>query len=789
MIDDAQWLDRASRQALAFVARRLLAERIAMVFAVREPTDADELDGLPELVVDGLADDDARTVLASGINGPLDTRVRDRILAETRGNPLALLELPRGLTPAELAGGFGLPDRGPLSGRIERSFLRRFESLPSDSRQLLLLAAAEPTGDVPLLWRAAERLGIGADAAGPAEAAELLELGARVRFRHPLVRSAIYRAATQSEREAVHRALAETTDPEADPDRRAWHRAHAAAGLDEAVAGELERSAGRAQARGGIAAAAAFLERAAELTPDPAQRGTRALAAAQAKLDAGAPEAAEALLATAELAPLDELQRARLERLRAKIAFARTRGRDAPALLLDAARRLEPLDAAMARETHLEAMAAAMFAGRLGGTPGVREAAEAAQAAPPAAQPPRAVDLLLDGLATRFTEGYAAGCAAAAQRARRVPPRGGPDGTRRALALAGVSDGAGSLGRRALARARDAWAARRARDGRAQRCSAIAAHVSRGAPRPRGSVRRRVLADRGDRRAHAGDRHGTAEVRVVDAARVARRRGRGASRCSRPARRRGDGAGRGHGAWRADWATALLHNGNGRYAEALAAAQRGCEHDDVGLFAWCLVELIEAGVRSGATDAASAALERLSERTQASGTDWALGIEAGSRALLSDGPGAEPLYREAVERLERTRGVVHVARAQLLYGEWLRREQRRVDAREQLRAAHETFSRIGAEGFAERARRELSATGETVRRLTVETRDLLTPQEALIAGRAVDGQTNPEIGAELFISPRTVEYHLHKVFTKLGIGSRKELRAALAGAGGAAAPA
>jgi hypothetical protein len=403
MIDDAQWLDRASRQALAFVARRLLAERIAMVFALREPTDADELDGLPELVVDGLDDDDARAVLASGVNAPLDAHVRDRILAETRGNPLALLELPRGLTPAELAGGFGLPDRGPLTGRIERSFLRRFESLPGDSRTLLLLAAAEPTGDVPLLWRAAERLGIDADAAGPAEAAELLELGARVRFRHPLVRSAIYRAATQPEREEVHRVLAEATDPDADPDRRAWHRAHAAAGLDEAVALELERSAGRAQARGGIAAAAAFLERAAELTPDPPRRGTRALAAAQAKLDAGAPEAAEALLATAELGPLDELQRARLRWLHAQIAFARTRGGDSPALLLDAARRLEPLDVAMARETHLEAMAAAMYAGRLGGTPSVLDAAEAAMAARRAQHPPGAVDLLMDGLATCFT--------------------------------------------------------------------------------------------------------------------------------------------------------------------------------------------------------------------------------------------------------------------------------------------------------------------------------------------------------------------------------------------------
>jgi hypothetical protein len=405
VIDDVQWLDRASRQALAFVARRLLAEPIAMVFAVREPGDANELAGLPELFVDGLGDRDARKVLASGISGPLDTRVRDRIVAETRGNPLALLELPRGLTPAELAGGFGLPDRGPLSGRIERSFLRRFESLPRDSRWLLVTAAAEPIGDVTLLWRALDRIGIAPEAVGPAEATGLIELGARVRFRHPLVRSAIYRAAAAPARQQVHHALAEATDPEADPDRRAWHRAHATAGLDEEVARELELSADRAKGRGGVAAAAAFLERAAELSPDPAHRGARALAAAQAKLEAGAPEAADALLSTAELAPLDELQRARLQMLRAQIAFAVRHGSDAPSLLLDAARRLVSLDAALAREACLEALAAAIFADGLENT---RDARALARDAAPAARPPEPRDLLLDGLATRVAEGYAA---------------------------------------------------------------------------------------------------------------------------------------------------------------------------------------------------------------------------------------------------------------------------------------------------------------------------------------------------------------------------------------------
>jgi DNA-binding CsgD family transcriptional regulator len=778
LVDDVQWLDRASAQTLAFVARRLLAERIAIVFAVREPNDVTELNGLPEMVVAGLAEDVARSLLASAMPGRLDERVRDQIVAETRGNPLALLELPRGLTPAELAGGFGLFDARPLASRVEETFAQRVETLPRETQRLLLLAAAEPVGDVSLLWRAAERLGIRGDAGKPAEAAALIDLGIRVRFRHPLVRSATYRSADFHDRQDVHRALAEATDPATDPDRRAWHRAQAAPGPDEAVAHELERSADRAQARGGAAAAAAFLARAAELTPEPAARGRRAVAAAQAKFDAGASDAALELLATAELAPLDELQRARLERLRAEIAFARTRGSNAPALLFDAARRLEPLDAVMARETHLEAMVAAMYAGRLGDKPGVREAAEAARAAPPAPQPPTAVDLLFDGLATRFTEGYAAG----------VPP------LRRALdAFRGV-EGLDARDARwlwlACRLAQDLWddelwyelatrGLRVARDTGALRVLPTAAtyraclHVHAGAFAAASS-----LIEEADAIVEAT---GLAPLKLASLMLAAWRGNEaetlGLLEAGVPqARARGEGLALGV----ADWTTALLYNSQARYAEALAAAERGCEPDDVGLFAWNLVELIEAGVRSGVTDATADALDRLSARTQASGTDWALGIEAGSRALLSDGRAAEPLYREAVERLGRSRGVVHLARAQLLYGEWLRRENRRVDAREQLRAAFDRFHEIGVEGFTERARRELLATGETAPRRTEETRDVLTPQEAQIARMASDRQTNPEIGAKLFISPRTVEYHLRKVFTKLEISSRKELRGALA---------
>jgi DNA-binding CsgD family transcriptional regulator len=773
LVEDAQWLDAASGMILGFVARRLLAESVAVVITIREPSAGHDFDGLPELRLQGLADEDARTLLLRAVPGRLDDRVRDRIVAETRGNPLALLDLPRNMSSAELAGGFGLFPATDLPRHLEDHYVRRAEELPEATQRLLLLAAAEPMGDATLVWRAAHRLGIGESSLAPAEDAQLVEIGTRARFRHPLVRSAIYGAAVPSARRAAHRALADEIDPDADPDRLAWHRAHAAMGVDEAVAAELEQSADRAQARGGAAAAAAFLAQAAELTPDLAERGRRALAAAQAKFDAGAAPAALELLLTAELAPLDELQRARLERLRAEIAFARTRGSHAPALLLDAARRLEPLDAAMARETHLEAIAAAMFAGRLGDSPDVREAAEAAQAAPAAQQPPRAIDLLLDGLAARFTAGYSAS----------VQP------LRRALGAFREVQGltASDVGWLWLAcrLAQDLWdeelwhmlatrGVRLARDtgaltllpGMANFLAAFNVHsgdvasaaslidevdaITQATGIPPLRYAALMLA------ASSGDQ---AQVQAISDDELPN------------ATARGEGSVLGL----LLWGTALLHNGHGHYGEALVAAQQACQHEDVIAYGGALVELIEASVRVGRLDEAAAALDRLSERTQASGTDWALGIEAGSRALLSEAGDPEPLYREAVERLAGSRGVVHHARARLRYGEWLRRENRRVDAREQLRAAHETFSGIRAEGFAERARHELEATGETVRARSDDARGVLTPQEAHIARLARDGLSNPEIGAQLFISPRTVQYHLHKVFQKLELTSRNQL--------------
>jgi len=778
LVDDAQWLDQASAQALAFVARRLLAEPVALVFAVREPSEEQQLGGLPQLTVEGLSGGDARALLDSVTLGRLDERVRDRIVAETRGNPLALLELPRGLSAAELAGGFGLPDAQSLASRIERSFLRRLQSLPVKTRQLLLAAAAEPLGEVTLLWRAAGRLGVGADAAAPAEAAGLIELGARVRFRHPLLRAAVYRAAAVPDRREVHRALAEATDPGADPDRRAWHRAHAAAGPDEAVAGELERSAGRAQGRGGVAAAAAFLQRSAELTPDPARRGARALAAARAKFAAGAPDAAYELLAMAELGRLDELQRAELARLRAQMAFAERRGSGAPRLLLDAAKKLGPLDSGLARETYLEALGAAISAGRLGRGLTVRKAAEAARTAPSAPQPPRPLDLLLDGIATRLTEGYVVGVPPLRRALDALRRHGGRSeaGVMGWLPLATIApelwDDATwhELTARALGLARELGALAvlpvaltyraavhvhegefGAAAGLLEEANAITAATGNA---PLGYISMMLAAWRGE------------EPRALDLIEAV----------VQDATARGGGRELGL----ARYATAVLHNGLGGYEAALVGARRACEYEDLGFFGWSLAELVEAGARSGASDEASAALRQLAERTSAAGSDWALGIQARSRALLSDGAAADTLYREAIDRLGRSRIAVHLARAHLVYGEWLRREQRRVEAREHLRAAHDMFSRFGAAAFAERARWELQATGETVRKRTMDTRDVLTMQEAQVARLAAEGHTNPEIGAQLFISPRTAEYHLHKVFSKLGISSRRQLRHHLA---------
>jgi DNA-binding CsgD family transcriptional regulator len=780
VVDDAQWLDRASAQALAFVARRLMAESMVLLFSAREP--GEEFRGLPELVVEGLRNGDARELLGSVVRGSLDERVRDRIVAETRGNPLALLELPRGLSPAQLAGGFGSPGALSLSSRIEEKFLRLLAELPEETQRLLVLAAAEPAGDPTLLWHAAGRLGIGSAALASAETAGLLNVGARVRFRHPLVRSAVYGAASASERQAVHEALAKVTDPDTDPDRRAWHRAQAAPGPDEEVAAELELSAARARRRGGVAAEAAFLERASELTIDPPRRARRALAAARAKHLAGAPDAALELLLTAEAGPLDELGLARVDMLRAQVAYAENRGSDAPALLLRAARRLEPLDLSSAQATYLEALA--VLSGSLASSVGVVEVAQAALAAP-RLDPPSVSDLLLAGLATRFIRGYAASAPM----------------LKRALAAFASEDSSGEETLQWLWVA--ALAAVHLWDDRMWE---VVATRWLQLTRDTGVISLLPLALNGRIAAYtfAGELATAAalteeidavieatgsQVPPFGALILAAWRGRETEitevieTISKEVPSRGEA----YAASNTEWARAMLYNGLGRYEDALTAAERATEHrEHLWFYNWGLVELILAGVRSGKPELAAKALERLSEITRASGTDWALGIEARSKALLSEGEVAESLYRHAIDRLSRTRMRAELARAHLFYGEWLRREGRRLDARDQLRIAQVMLSEMGIEAFADRAANELLATGERVRRRVVETRKDLTAQEALVARLARDGLSNPEIGTRLFISPRTVEYHLHKVFTKLGISSRNQLDRALPREGSAA---
>jgi DNA-binding CsgD family transcriptional regulator len=777
LVDDAQWLDRASTQVLGFVARRLAAESVVILFGVREPAQHPDLAGLPELMIGPLRVADARALLASVIPGKLDESVRDRIVAEARGNPLALVELPRAWTLAAFAGGFGLPDAASVAGRIEESFRRRLTPLPDDGRQLLLVAAAEPVGNPALVWAAAERLGIAAGAAGPAIAAGLLDDGPQLGFRHPLVRSVVYQEASLEDRRLVHAALAEETDPGLDPDRRAWHLAAAAAGPDEAVAAELERSAGRAQARGGVAAAAAFLQRAVGLTRDPARRAERALAAAQASLQAGSFDAAQGLLVKAEAGALNEFQRALIDLMRAQLAFASSRGNEATTLLLAAARRLEPLNLKLARETYLDAFSAALFGARLNEDVGVAEVAATARAAPrPPSEEATSADLLLDGLVA-LVDGYDKAIASCREALQKLSSDTISPGERlRWLWQGGVialelwdDENAFSLSQRGVQIARETGTL-------SELALALSAHIP-------------VLVFCGEISDAVA---GVAETQAVEDATGVRsapygalilaawRGEEGKSRELIKVTNNDAGArGEGIGIAVSEYARAVLCNGLGQYEEALAAAVSASEYREAVVENWGLSELVEPASRTGRIDLATDALSRLAAKARATGTAWALGIEARSRALLSRDDIADSLFRDAIGHLNQSRVRSERARTHLLYGEFLRRSNRRVDARRELNTAHEMFSAMGMEGFAERARHELLATGERVRKRGVETRDELTPQEEQIARLAGDGHSNVEIGARLFLSPRTVEWHLRKVFGKLGVSSRKELRQAL----------
>jgi DNA-binding CsgD family transcriptional regulator len=775
IVDDAHWLDSASAQILGFIGRRLLAERIAVVCAVRTGIGDDVLVGLPEMPISGLGDSDSRALLLGNVPGPLDAAVCAQIITESHGNPLALLEFPRSWNVADLAGGFGVPDSQPMVSKIEQSYVRRLRLLPSKTQLLVLAAAAEPLGDPLLLHSAAETLSIDMAAADAAVDAGLLQLGGRVEFAHPLVRSATYRSAATEDRHRVHRALADATDPETDPDRRAWHRARATPGPGEEIAAELERSAGRAQARGGVAAAAAFLQRAVALTADPTRRAERALAAAEASLQAGEFDAALGLLATAETGALDKFQRARLDLVRGHVAWASGLGSEAPPLLLSAGRRLERLDVELARHTYMTAWFAATQPGPIPQSR-FREISDAILALP---QPVtlRPHHILLDGLAVLAKDGLAAAAPTLQRAANVIPQMSDEEVLRWGIA------------------ATEATAAMWDQEG----LLAISARLVK-VVRQAGALAELPLHlySLGVATTWTGDFAGAAAIAAetdsIAAAtgshfppftllRLRSLQGREAETSALIAGviRQTAASGEPTSATPAHWAAAVMYNGLARYEEAKTAALQATMNTlDPSVTTFALPELIEAAARAGDHQLACDTLDRLAQTTQPAGNEFALGIEARCRALLSDGAAAEDLYHEAIDRLTRTQLHPELARAQLLYGEWLRRQGRRVAAREQLRTAYGTFVAIGMEAFAERARGELLATGEKVRKRSPENREELTPQEEQIARLARDGLSNPEIGAQLFLSARTVEWHLSKVFTKFGISSRRELRAGLA---------
>ncbi|MEA2282676.1 MAG: hypothetical protein QOK21_3283 [Solirubrobacteraceae bacterium] len=765
VIDDAQWLDPASARALASVARRLGEESVALMFATRRVSD--ELEGIPELTLSGLREPDARTLLESALVGPVDPRMLERIVAESRGNPLALLAWPGDLAPAELAGGFVPPDRLPPAGRIDDELRQRVEQLPPDARRLMGLAACEPVGDAAHLWRAAARLGIPRDAVNVITRAGLVEIGARVTFQHPSLRSAVYRAAPPAELRDAHRALGLAIDPLVDPDRRAWHLATSTAGPDEDVAVELESAVGRAQARGGLSAAAAFLGRAADVSCEPALRPARALRAAEAKLQAGAPRAALTFLAMAEAVPLGAWQRARVERLRGQVAFACDgRGDEAPALLLRAARPLEPLDARLARDTYLDALQAAMVAG----TPRdqLADVARAARRLPRPAGAATAADRLLDGVALMITEGHTA---AAPSLVRSLADTRDETWAHWPWLIGLVAWELWELDRLGAIAARQVDSARGA--GAIQSLVPALSMLAIARAHAGDFAEAEALADEAEALAAATESPRRPWARMV----LAGWRGRGpqAGPASGPV---------GHATERRDASpppfgalcTAVLRNGLGDYPAALSAARRALQH--IGSISPALPELIEAAVRTGDLDAAAGSLERLQDLTRVSATDSARGILAYSTALVEP-ERADAQYRTALADLRRSGHTTHLARAHLLYGEWLRRRRRRCEAREQLRSAHDLFTSMGAEAFAARAGRELLATGATARKRTIESADQLTGREAEIARLARHGLSNAEIAARLFLSPRTVEYHLTKIFAKLDISSRHELQRVL----------
>ncbi|WP_405584877.1 AAA family ATPase [Streptomyces sp. NBC_01190] len=799
LVDDVQWLDRESRDALAFVGRRLGAEAVGLVVAGRDRLPASAaFEGFATLPVRGLTDADAHELLGRNVPGRLDPAVAARIVAETGGNPLALIETADALSPAHLAGTAPLLEPLPVGARLENHFGKLVRDLPAETRAFLVLLSAAPPDDAPLLWRAAGELGVPAKAADAAISAGVLTRGRLAGFRHPLIRSAVYGGADPAERRRVHAALAAVSDPVRSPERRAWHRGEATIGLDDEVAGELDRASELARARGGYAEQAAFLARAAELSGT--DRAVRLVEAARAHLVLGDPATARAMLERAEplLVSGDPVRRARAAHTRATtdIYFERIGG--VLSRLLAAAGTVSATDPALTRSMLMEGLLATLcgdhatepraeFAAAVLALPTPRPTTEPTPGRDmgrdigPAMGParPTSVDLLLRGFALRVSSGYPAAvpvlraALAAMGRDREVIEHGVRPATLALYAAEEVWDDAGgdeaarlveaherrigALGAlRSTLVVRSTWELRAGRFAAATACLDEAEDLAAvvGQPSPGLAFRVEMLAWSGqEERARAA-----ADVLLRD---LATRHGHG-------------GLG--------DWARnclAVLDLALGRYAEAAAHARVAFAHDSAGAVPRVLPDLVEASVRCGDHRTAKEALRRLEERAPLAGTPWALGLLARCRALMADDDQAEAFFAESATLLGRTRVRTDLARTRLLYGEWLRRRRRRADARVELRTAHEMFAGMGAAAFADRARVELLATGERARKRTVRTEHDLTPQERRIAGLAVSGSTNAEIAARLFITRSTVEYHLNKVFRKLDITSRRQLRSVL----------
>ena len=776
-IDDAQWLDRASAGTLAFVTRRIRDVPIAMVLAARDDDEEHEpFAGLPELRLKGLGTEDARELLSTIVTGPLSEGLRECILLHAEGNPLALSELPEAMTKDELRGIDSLTWPIPITARLEDLFGRRMKGLPATARTALLVAAASPSDDPRLVFRAGERLGLDGSSVVPAVEEGLLRVEPRIAFRHPLVRSAAYAIAAPEDRRKAHEALANVTDPVADADQRAWHLSSAAAGPDEEVADELARAADRARRRGGFVAAAECLKRSAHLSPAPRDRAERYLAAAEAELAAGGAHGAAALVTAARAVGLDDVQTARAERLRGLVAFELGDIDEAASILVGAARAFATIDVRLARDTHLSALGAAMYAGPLAREGAVADAAAAALAAPKLPeQEMTAADFMLDGYANQIVGNLSEG---AALLLRGIQMLRTSDDARVFLLSCGAAlrvwddDALREIALRGVELAREAGAF-------------TALHVA---------LHHLAFSEVGL------GRYLAAEAAAVEAREISTSLGNGWSiGAHAPAELlvaacRGDDAttrmlhdtivreatlrGEGVIVLFAEYALALLEIGSGRYREALPSVTRACG-DDAAMIVLGLPDLVEAAARSGEMELAERALERLSAIIHVSRTAVGLGVQARCRALVADSADAGAHYREAIDHLRNSRAIPQLARTLLLYGEWLRRVRRRRDAREPLREALQYFESIGADAFADRARAELRATGERARSRSSDAPEELTAQEALIARLVADGASNPEVAAQLSISRKTVESHLTKVFAKLGVSSRGHLVRAL----------